>query len=62
MHNVLNAIDWDESFGSHKINKLLEFNVLQVIAHRIDLTHMDSSVRQLRQTKIAFFLSKPDQL
>ncbi len=59
MCNVPNVLDWGELFGSHKIHRLLESNVLQVIVQRVDLIHMDFHARQLRQTKTAFFLLKP---
>jgi len=61
MRSAPNAPELGALFGSHKINRSLESNVLRVIAQKIDLIHMDFHVKLLRQTKTAFFLLKPNQ-
>jgi hypothetical protein len=62
MCNALNALGWDELFGSHKINRLLESNVLQATSPKVDPINMGFHGRQLRQTKTAFSLLKRNQL
>jgi hypothetical protein len=62
MRSAPNALEWDALFGSHKINRLLESNVLRVIAQQVSLIHMDFQASHLRRTKTAFSLLKPNQL